>query len=241
LDPTVETTPVAVARRRAEQAARRADRLRAKRKNAGRRVNATDPQSRVMKTRQGWLQGYNNQTAVSEDGIILAVRTTNDPTDIHHFQPVMAAAVEAVTTMGVAAGEPDRAIGTVIADAGYFSASNLAADGPDRLIAAGKKHDITGDKPRSSAGTEPQGTRRTSNEARRETCNVMIERLRQPDSAQLYRRRAAIVEPVNGHLKDRRGLRRFSRRGLNAAAAEFTTTAWVTNLMKLFTTSPATA
>jgi hypothetical protein len=191
----------------------------------------TDPQSRVMKTRQGWIQGYNNQTAVSQDGLILATRTSNDPTDMHQLVPMMDAAAQAAAAMGSAVGEPDREIGTVVADAGYFSESNLQAEGPDRVIAAGKRHNLAGDSARGAprAGTDP----------RRQTCHSMLTRLRQPETIDLYRQRGAIVEPVNGHLKDRRGLRRFSRRGLPAAAAEITFTAWVTNLMKLHTTQLA--
>jgi hypothetical protein len=35
-----------------------------------------------------------------------------------------------------------------------------------------------------------------------------------------YKRRSATIETVIGHLKDQTGLRRFSRRGLTAAASE---------------------
>ena len=95
------------------------------------------------------------------------------------------------------------------------------------MIAAGRKNNLAGDL--------AQGQARASQDARRQTCHEMIEKLRKPESVELYRRRGAIVEPVNAHLKDRRGLRRFSRRGLDAAAAEFSLAAWVTNLMKLHT------
>ena len=232
VDPDRETHAMITVRRRAERAAKRAQILRAKREKAkARRANATDPQSRIMKTRQGWVQGYNNQTAVSQDGIILATSTSNDATDHGQFVSVMDAAVEAAAAMGAAVGEPDRHIELVVADAGYFSEDNLQADGPDRLIAAGKSRNLAGDV---------DGRARTSEDPRRQICHDMVERLRQPASIELYRRRGAIVEPVNGHLKDRRGLRRFSRRGLTAAANEFAFTAWVTNLIKLHTVQLAT-
>lgn len=233
LNPDCEPRDVTRARQRAERAAARAEKLRAVREQApARQANSTDPTSRIMRTRRGWIQGYNNQTAVSSDGIILAVRTSNEAVDTEQFVPVMEAAVQAAALIGAAAGQPDREIGIVLADAGYFSHDNLQAEGPDRLIAAGKKHNITGD----AADGQPR-----PDDPRRPTCHVMVERLRQPEAAALYRQRAAIVEPVNGHLKDRRGLRRFSRRGLDAAAAEFTFAAWVTNLMKLHTTQSALA
>ncbi|WP_174551365.1 transposase, partial [Rhodococcoides kyotonense] len=48
------------------------------------------------------------------------------------------------------------------------------------------------------------------------------------------------VEPVNAHLKDRRGLRRFARRGLAAVNAELKLAAATTNLLRLFTSQPIT-
>lgn len=229
VDPGRETKALATARRKAERAAAKAAKARARREaeRGTRRANVTDPQSRVMKTRQGWVQGYNNQTAVSEDGLILATRTSNDPADMNQLVAMMEAAVQAAAAMGAAVGEPDRRIGTVLADAGYFSEDNLAAVGPERLVAAGKKNNLAGDS--------AQGQARSSQDARRQACHEMLEKLRKPESAELYRRRGAIVEPVNAHLKDRRGLRRFSRRGLDAVTAEFRLAAWVTNLMKLHT------
>ena len=56
-----------------------------------------------------------------------------------------------------------------------------------------------------------------------------------------YRRRGATVEPVIGHLKDRIGLRRFSRRGLRAAAAELHLAAAMVNLTRLHNTRLATS
>ncbi|MFB0633493.1 transposase, partial [Streptomyces sp. AB3(2024)] len=51
-------------------------------------------------------------------------------------------------------------------------------------------------------------------------------------------RRAATVEPVNGHLKDRTNLRRFSRRGLAACQAELDFAAMVLNLRKVLNLAP---
>jgi hypothetical protein len=61
------------------------------------------------------------------------------------------------------------------------------------------------------------------------------ELLRTPTGATRYRHRAALVEPVHAHLKDRRGLRRFTRRGLTAARSEYRFAAAVTNLLRLHT------
>jgi hypothetical protein len=42
------------------------------------------------------------------------------------------------------------------------------------------------------------------------------------------------VEPVNGHLKDRYGLRQFTRRGIGAAQAEAELAATTANLIKIW-------
>jgi len=40
------------------------------------RANVTDPDSRIMKTRGGYVQGYNGQAVVTEEQIILAAEVT---------------------------------------------------------------------------------------------------------------------------------------------------------------------
>jgi len=46
-------------------------------------------------------------------------------------------------------------------------------------------------------------------------------RLRTPDGRAAYKRRAPDVEGLHASLKDQRGLRRFSLRGLPSATSEF--------------------
>lgn len=191
-------------------------------------ANVTDPDSRVMKTRTGWIQGFNAQLAVSDDHLILAVGLTQDTNDQAWFAPMMDAAVAAVERIQDAQGVPahEVGIGTVLADAGYFSEDNLTAQGPDRLIASGTRHDMSSAvaaDPTSGSPPQPMNPR-----------DAMRYRLRDPDNARLYTRRGATVEPVNAHLKDGAGLRRFARRGLNAATSELNLAAASVNLNKLF-------
>ena len=68
----------------------------------------------------------------------------------------------------------------------------------------------------------------------------MRRRLATEEGAAQYARRGALVEPVNAHLKDRRGLRRFARRGLEAINAELKLAAAATNLARLLTTNNIT-
>jgi transposase len=202
------------------------------------RGNVTDPDSRIMKTRKGWLQSYNTQLAVSADHLILSVFVTQDPTDVGAFEPVLrsaedaAALVEANRPAEVAAGcaEHEEAasqagIGLVLADAGYLSEANLTTPGPPRLIAVGKDHAM-----RQTTEAEPARGAPPANASPNE---VMRHRMRTPEALAMYKKRGAIVEPVNGHVKDQIGLRRLSRRGLKAATSEINLVAAVTNLRKL--------
>ncbi|GAX57923.1 transposase [Streptomyces olivochromogenes] len=231
------------------------------------RRNVTDPDSRPMQGADGGaLQGYNAQLAVGSDGLILSPELVQDGNDRRQLQPMTRAAMTAASLVHqarctggclTATGcciAPSRPVtddagaenvptdgcgkpacpcladwaGTLLFDAGYWSEENLNAPGPDRLIATGKKRDL----PRP--GQSPAPLREDADAATR-----MAHRLATEEGAALYKRRAATVEPVNGHLKDRIGLRRFSRRGLAACQAELDFAAMVLNLGKFWRLDPA--
>ena len=58
---------------------------------------------------------------------------------------------------------------------------------------------------------------------------------------ELYRRRAAIIEPVFAHTKHNRGADRFQRRGRSAARSEWRLLAATHNLLKLWRHNTAAA
>ena len=186
-------------------------------------ANTTDPQSRIMPTRRGFIQGYNAQVAVTGDQLIVAVQVGQAPNDQRSFTPMMRAAQEAAARMHALTGNPDHMIGTVLADAGYNSDANLNAEGPDRLIALGKARDVARAATEEPAhGLPPTGaTPRQAN----------AHRLRTPNGRALYKRRAATVEPGIGNLK--KIIDRFSRRGLDSATSELHLAATAFNIMKL--------
>lgn len=219
---------LATAQRRAQTAAPTPQTLRGR--SGTRKVNLTDPQSRIMNTRTGWIQGYNAQLAVTEDHLILALRLTQSPTDIDCLQPMMAAAqaaAKSVVEHSPTSESTDTAqtIGVIVADAGYCSEDNLTAPGPDRIIATAKDRHL-----RAGQATHPPSGQLPA-------APTAVERMRQrtqtPEGLAIYRRRGALVEPLNAHLKDQVGLRRFSRRGLTAAASELNLAAAAVNLLKL--------
>jgi transposase len=193
----------------------------------GLRANTTDPESRLLKTRNGWIQGYNCQTAVSDDAFIVSARATQDANDMAQFEPTMQDITATAGRLAERTGRDDLTIGVMLGDAGYDSDDNLTAKGPDRLIADAKAHTID-----QRATTNPATGDPGDDASAREQMN---HRLRTPEGHALYKRRSPIVEPPNGWLKDRRGLRRFARRGLTAAQAELSLACTVTNLLKLRT------
>lgn len=197
-------------------------------------ANLTDPDSRLLKTRNGWIQGYNCQTAASDDEFIISARATQDANDLEQFIPTINDVTATATTLADRTGRDDlRQIGTALADAGYDSDTNLTTDGPDRLIADSKRRTID-----QRAATNPAADAPPEHAGPREQ---MTHRLRTPQGHTLYKRRAPMIEAPNAWLKDRRGLRRFTRRGLTAAQAELSFASAVTNLLKIATKGITTA
>jgi hypothetical protein len=80
--------------------------------------NFTDPDSRVLKTRDGFVQGYNGQLAVdAAQQIITAQRLTTNGSDQHGLVPLLDATTAAL----------GRAPREVSADAGFCREDNLLA------------------------------------------------------------------------------------------------------------------
>jgi transposase len=196
--------------------------------HGGPRRNLTDSDCRIMPSHSGgFIAGYNTQLAVAADHLILAVHVVQDTNDQQQFTPMLDRIDHATqilrTATATATATADLTVGTVLADAGYNSRTNLTTPGPDRLIAQGTRRQPAG--PTTDAPPDSSDPH-----------HLMAHRLATDDGKTLYRKRAATVEPVHAHLKDRRGLRRFTRRGLTAANAEAHLAAAVTNLLRLATT-----
>jgi transposase len=121
------------ARQRAAAAERKAAERERTRKGPGPVRNTTDPHSRLMPTRSGFLQGYNTQNVTSADGLIIATELTASPVDTPWLQPMMTAARDAAALITAChpGGGGGGQIGLFLADAGYLSEHNLTTPGPD--------------------------------------------------------------------------------------------------------------
>jgi transposase len=188
--------------------------------------NLTDPDSRLMPTRNGWLQGYNVQAAVTEDHLVVAVAVGNNPSDTGQAVPMMHATQTAADTIAEHTGA-NTTIGDALMDAGYDSEDNTAAPGPSRLIANSKRRNQE-----RAAKTTPASGPPPPNATPRQAMN---HRLRTPEGIATYRRRGAIVEPIFGHLKEALGLRRFLTRGLTNVTGEAHLAFATLNLRRLHT------
>ncbi len=181
--------------------------------------NFTDPESRIMPdgaNKGSFLQGYNAQAAVDATAqVIVAAEVTQETTDNHQLAPMLG---QVEQNMG---RKPDAAS----ADAGYWSEANATDESLaeiDLHIATGRdKHEEAG----ATAGAPPQQA--TVKEA-------MRHKLRTEAGRAVYKMRKAIVEPVFGQIKERRGFRRFSLRGLNNVRREWKLVCLTSNLLKLF-------
>ena len=185
---------------------------------AARKINTTDPDTRLMKRAGGRsVQGYNVQVVASPEQVILAAQVTQSHNDADQLAPMVARAADTLREAGIQ--EP---IGIVLADGGYWNSpaiTEVRGQGIDVLIPT-RDHRRTAPRKLSP---------RQGEEARR------IEAvLSKPEGQALYRRRQQIVEPVFAHTKFIRRTDRFLRRGLAACQAEWQLIAATHNLLKLW-------
>jgi transposase len=180
--------------------------------------NFTDPDSRVLKTRDGFVQGYNGQLAVdAAHQIIVAQRLTTNGGDQAGLVPLLDATQAAL-------GRTPR---EVSADAGFCRESNLAALAARRIrgyLAPGRA---------CHGSADPRGQRAIKPGSRMAT---MAARLKRAGWRARYRLRKQTVEPVLGQIKQARGFRQFLLRGFAKVQAEWALICTAHNLTKLLAT-----
>ena len=183
--------------------------------------NFTDPQSRIMKTADGFEQAYNAQAAVDESSqVIVATGLTNAGNDKEQVEP-MVAAIEQQT---------GRRPGELSADSGYCSEQNL-----EHLSECGiRGYVATGRQKHGQASAT--GSRRGGPQTQ-----AMAQRLKRGGHRSRYRLRKQTVEPVFGQIKAARGFRQFLLRGLEQVRQEWRLVCLAHNLLKLAGAGRATA
>ena len=106
-------TVVRARARLAEAVARQAERDKEQQREQQRPAvrNTTDPDSRIMPTRAGFIQGYNAQNVVTEDLLILATDVTQDTNDVEQWVPMIGEAEKAEDLVTTVHSEQARAAG----------------------------------------------------------------------------------------------------------------------------------
>jgi hypothetical protein len=181
------------------------------------RANLTDPQSRTMKSRKGFVQGYNGQAMVDcSSQVIVAQDLSQDAVDWALLKPML----ERCETQ---AGAPAR---ICIMDGGYWSEANAAVeDGKTKLyIAVGSSAEFEGRK------DKPNRNKRERNGPQ---AVKMRRRLSTERGRTIYKQRASTVEPVFGQMYER-GLNRYLQRGLRKVRAEWSLWCTSHNILKLW-------
>ena len=182
--------------------------------------NRTDPDSRILRTRAGFIQGYNAQVAVGESHVVLACAVSQDNGDNRLLEPMV---THTEQTLDVA--QITETPGIYLADGGYWSGAAV-----DELQAGGRRLLV-----------KPNGRPRTRGLPASGPVAKMERRLARAPNKRRYRRRQALVEPVIAHLKHLRRLDRLLLRGLGGAELEWTLACTAHNLTRLARIQAASA
>ena len=179
--------------------------------------NFTDPESRIMKGPDRFLQAYNTQIAVEPDfQLIVGQTVTQEENDKQQMAPLLQA-------VGQQSGQKPK---EVLADSGYCSEKNLHYLAKRRIegfVATGKQKHGYPPEP-CPRGPLPKGA-------------TQVERMQRKLATKLgtavYAARKAIVEPVFGQIKQVRGFRQFLLRGLQKVQGEWALICLTHNIRKL--------
>jgi transposase len=185
-------------------------------------INLTDEESRIMPVSSGGFeQGYNAQAAVDvETMLIMGTTVTRQSNDKRQVAPML----DVLGALPESLGEPD----VLLADAGYFSAANVAlceAANIEPLMAIRRDaHHLPlmerfADDPAPPASPDP--------------IIRMTHQLKTKAGRSLYGLRKSTVEPVFGIIKHVMGFRQFSLRGLTNVTAEWSLIALAWNIKRM--------
>jgi transposase len=179
--------------------------------------NFTDPESRIMKGADGFVQAYNAQIAVEPDfQLIVGQRVTQAANDKQQLVPT-------VETIREQAGQKPQEI---LTDSGYCSDANLEYLEKKKIqgfIATDRESYRDRNQPGPRGPLPPGATR----------VDRMRRKLQTKAGAVIYATRKTIVEPVFGQIKQARGFRQFLLRGLGKTQGEWALICLTHNILKL--------
>jgi transposase len=180
--------------------------------------NFSDPESRIMKGSDGFVQAFNAQVAVeSISQLIVGQTVTQEANDKQQVEPM-------VTIVEKQAGQkPDE----LLADSGYCSEKNLEYLEKKKISAYVATDRQKHREPEAicKRGPLPNASSRV---------DTMKRKLQTKAGAKVYAARKSIVEPVFGQIKHARGFRQFLMRGIEKVKAEWALVCATHNILKLY-------
>ena len=179
--------------------------------------NFTDPESRIMKGPDGFVQAYNAQIAVEPAlQLIVGQAVTQQANDKKQLLPMI----------GTVRQQSGQKVAEVLADSGYCSEENLrkaANKKIDLYVATGKqKHH---QPPPKARGRIPKSAT---------IVDRMKRKLQTKGGRAVYALRKTIVEPVFGQIKQAQGFRQFLLRGYEKVQGEWALVCTTHNLLKIY-------
>ena len=179
--------------------------------------NFTDPESRIMKGPDGFVQAYNVQVAVDELQLIVGQAVTQETNDKKQLLPM-------ITTIAQQSGDTPPQL---LADAGYCSDENLTAIADTSIDAYISTR-------RQKHGEPPAPCPRGPLPKTATIVDRMSRKLHTKAGATVYAARKGIVEPVIGQIKQARGFRQFLLRGFETVQGEWSLVCTTHNILKLY-------
>src|SRR5246127_3729633 len=179
--------------------------------------NFTDPESRILKGADGFVQAYNAQVAVEPDfQLIVGQLVTQVANDKQQMKPLVEVIQE----------QSGQKPADVVSDSGYCSDANLGYLEKKKIegfVAVDRESYRDREKP-CPRGPLGEGATRVDR---------MWRKLQTKKGAAIYSTRKTVVEPVFGQIKEARGFRRFLLRGLKKVQGEWAIVCLTHNILKL--------
>ena len=178
------------------------------------KVNVSDPDSTLVKSRQGFIQGYSAQAVVNEQQVVITAELHSTGTDFGQLGPMVDKALDELKNAGV-----EDAPDVVLADAGYWHTEQIEALGArgTTVLIPPDSSNRKGKRPGWDKGLY-----------------AFMRRVLETDQGhELYVKRKATIEPVFAQMKFNRRMGRFQRRGRSACRSEWRLIAATHNLLKL--------
>jgi transposase len=183
------------------------------------KANITDPDSRILKTRRGWTQGYNAQAVADcESQVIVAEDVTQEENDVKQLGPMLDRCEEQ------AGQRPEE----MLADAGYWSEDNARLEDERTELFVATTKDWKQRKAQRERGAPRGRIPKDATPKERMERKLLTER-----GKAAYKQRGSTIEPVFGQMV-MRNLTRFWLRGVAKVKGEWSLWCTSHNILKLW-------